>query len=91
MATRTFPAGMSLAMGLAVSLLTQQATATEELVVYGTPASAAVKIDQEAFRAEIANYVRTLNEQLKETLDADLKRALAPKLELASAEIHARG
>ena len=90
MATRTFLAGQGLAVGLAVSLLAQQATAAEELVVYGPAASVAVKRDQEAFRAEIENFVRALNEQLKQTLDADLKRALAPKLELASAETHTR-
>jgi hypothetical protein len=90
MATRKFLAGKSLALGLAVSLLAQQATATEELVVYGS-APAVVKVDQQAFRADVENYIRAMNEQLKETLDADLKRALAPKIEVASSTLQARG
>lgn len=91
MARRKFPmAGTSLALGLAVGLLAQQATATEEMVVYGS-APAVVKLDQQAFRAEVESYLREVNAQMKETLEADLKRALAPKVEVASVELQARG
>jgi regulator of sirC expression with transglutaminase-like and TPR domain len=76
--------------GLIVSLLAQQASATEEIVVYGSAASA-VKVDPAVFRAEIDNYIRTLNSELRTTLDQDLKRMSAPKLELASNRTPARG
>ncbi|HVS22270.1 MAG TPA: hypothetical protein VMU03_00990 [Gammaproteobacteria bacterium] len=73
----------TLIAGLFVGLLAQQASATEEIVVYGSAASA-VKVDPAVFRAEIANYIRTLNIALRTTLDQDLKRMPAPKIELAS-------
>jgi len=69
--------------GLTVALLAQQASATEEIVVYGSAPSAA-KVDPAVFRAEIDNYIRTLNSELRITLDQDLKRMPAPKVELAS-------
>jgi len=69
--------------GLFVGLLAQQASATDEIVVYA-PAAPAVKVDPAVFRAEIDNYVRTLNSELRTRLDEDLKRMRAPKLELAS-------
>ena len=71
--------------GLFVGLLAQQASATEEIVVYGSTASA-VKVNSAVFRAEIDNYIRTLNTELRTTLDQDLKRMPAPKLELASSK-----
>jgi len=79
-----------LVAGLFVSLLAQQASATEEIVVYGS-APSAVKVDPAVFRAEIDNYVRTLSSELRITLDHDLKRMPAPKLELASNTTSTRG
>ena len=76
--------------GLFVGLLAQQASATEEIVVYGSAVSA-VKVDPAVFRAEIENYMRTLTSELRTTLDQDLKRMPAPKLELASSTTPARG
>jgi NOTCH protein len=79
-----------LVAGLFVGLLGQQASATEEIVVYGSAASA-VKIDPAVFRAEIDNYLRTLSSELRTTLDRDLKSMPAPKIELASNTSPARG
>jgi hypothetical protein len=76
--------------GLLVGLLAQQASATEEIVVYGSPTSA-VKVDHAVFRAEIDSYIRTVNSELRITLDQDLKRMPAPKLELASSTTPVRG
>ena len=76
--------------GLFVGLLAQQASATEEIVVYGSAASV-VKVDPAVFRAEIDSYIRTLSSELRITLDQDLKRMPAPKLELASNSTPARG
>jgi len=74
---------------LLVGLLAQQASATEEIVVYGSAASAA-KLDPAVFRAEIDSYIRTLSSELRTTLDQDLKRMPAPKLELASSRVPTR-
>lgn len=92
MATKTFLAtGMSLAVGLTAGLLTQQAAAAEELVVYGTPGLFGIVFEQQAVRADIDGYVKTLNERLKTTIAADLKRSEEPKVELVSNELRARG
>jgi hypothetical protein len=92
MATRKFlTPGAALVVGLAAGLLAQQASATEELVVYGTAATVGVRAAPEAYRAEVASYMRSVSEQIKVTLDADLKRVPAPKVELASNEMLARG
>jgi hypothetical protein len=76
--------------GLSVGLLAQQASATEEIVVYG-PASAVFKIQSAAFRADIDNYVRTLNSQIRTTLDQNRNRTPAPKVELANNTTPVRG
>jgi len=69
--------------GFVVGLLAQQASATEEIVVYGSTGSV-LKVSTAVFRAEIDDYIRTLNNELRTTLDQGLKSTLAPKLELAS-------
>lgn len=92
MATRRFlTPGATLVVGLAAGLLAQQASATEELVVYGTATTIGVRATPQAYRAEVESYMRAVSEQIKVTVDADLRRAIAPKLEVASRELHARG
>jgi hypothetical protein len=81
----------SLVVGLSVGLLAQHAMAGEEFPVYRAPALATAQVDGQAFRSEIDSYIRALNEQLRTTLDQDLRLNLAPKLELASNELRARG
>lgn len=77
--------------GLAVGLLAQQARATEEMVVYGSVGTFAVKVDQQLIRAEIDSYIRALNAELRATLDRDPKPLPAPKVELASSATQGRG
>ena len=90
MVTRNRLTPSALVVGLSVGLLAQQATAAEALVVYKAPAVAKVGVDAQTFRSEIDSYIRVHNEQLRLTLDQDL-RPLAPKIELASNELRARG
>jgi hypothetical protein len=78
-------------MGLSAGLLGQQASATEVMVVYGSAATSGYRVEQSAYRAEIENYIRTLNAEFRTTLDRDLKRTLAPKLELAGTVTRTRG
>ena len=73
--------------GLSAGLLAQQASATEEMVVYGRASAAGFRVEQSVFRADIENYIRSINAELRITLD----RALAPKLELAGTPTRARG
>ena len=80
-----------LAVGLSVSLLANVAAANGALVAYRAPVIADIAVDGRVFRSEIDRYIRSLNEQLRTTLDQDLRRDLAPKLELASNELRARG
>jgi hypothetical protein len=78
-------------IGLSAGLLAQQASATEVMVVYGSPATAGYRLEQSVYRAEIDTYIRSLNAEFRITLDRDLKRTLAPKLELASTATRTRG
>ena len=80
--------GATLVVGLATGLLGQQASASEELVVYGNAPTVSAR---EAYRAEVESYMRSVSEQIKATLDADKKTATARKLEVASNELQARG
>ena len=74
--------------GLSVGLLAQQASATEEIVVYGSQ-SAVFKVQPAVFRAEIDNYVRSVNNQIRTTIDQS--QAPAPKVELANNTTPVRG
>ena len=76
-------------MGFA-GLLAPQASATEEMVVYGS-ASDGFRVEQSVLRAEIDNSIRATNAVLRATLDQDLKRTVTPKLEVASTPVRARG
>ena len=76
---------------LAVGLLAQQARASEDVVVYGSARTYAVKVDPQVIRAEIDRYIRALNTELKATLDRDTKPVEVPKVELASNETQGRG
>jgi len=92
MATRKLLSpGATLVVGLAAGLLAQQASATEELVVYGNAAAVGVRATPEAYRAEVESYMRSLGEQIKATVDANLKRAATPKIEVATNQLQARG
>ena len=93
MATRRLLSpGATLVVGLAAGLLAQQASATEELVVYGNAAKAVgVRAAPEAYRAEVESYMRSVGEQIKATVGANLKHAATPKLEVATNELQARG
>jgi hypothetical protein len=77
-------------IGLGAGLLAQNATAGEH-PVYRAPAPAEFRVDVQAFRSDIDSYIRSTNEQLRTTLGQELRRELAPKLELASNELRARG
>jgi len=81
----------TLAVGLSVGLLAQHATAAEAVVVLTTPVIAEVTVDGQMFRSEIDSYLRALNQEMRTTLGEDLRRSLAPKIELASNELRARG
>ena len=81
----------TLAVGIAASLLAELATAGDELVANPTPVVIDFRVDGQMFRSEIDSYIRALNEQLRTTLDQELRRDLALKLEFASHELRARG
>jgi hypothetical protein len=81
----------SLAVGLAAGLLAELATAGDEVVAVRAPLVADFTVDGQAFRSDIDSYIRALNAELRLTLDRDLRRDLAPKVEFASNELRARG
>lgn len=80
----------SLAALLAVAgLPAAEASATEELVVYGTEL-ATVSIAPD-LRTEMKAYVEALNQNLKDALDKDVKRLSTPRLQLALQDVVSRG
>jgi hypothetical protein len=81
---------MATAVGLSVGLLAQHATGAEAPMVQKAPAITEFVVDTQIFRGEIDSYVRELNRQLRTTLNADLRRELAPKVVLASNELRTR-
>ena len=91
MVTRKLSTPALLAVGLSVGLLAQHATATEANPALKHPVRVEVTVSGQQFRADIENYVRTLNEEIRNTLGQELKRSLTPKIELASNELRARG
>jgi hypothetical protein len=90
---------MNRGLGLTAALLTlsaEPARAAEEVVVYGRALPAAIRDEHRLYKSELEQYLRAFNEQLKATLDQDLKRDLAkrdlaPKVEIAARVTPTRG
>jgi Trm5-related predicted tRNA methylase len=78
------------AVGLSVGLLAQHATGAEPLRVQKAPSATEFVVDSQLFRNDIDGYVRELNRQMRETLNEELRRELAPKVVLAVNELRAR-
>ena len=78
-------------MGLIAALLTQVATATEEVVVNGAEAAALAQEDEALLRTDMKEYLQSLNRDLKATVERNLKRAAAPQVSLALGEAGGRG
>jgi hypothetical protein len=76
-------------VGLAVSLLAQQAAGVEAEKVQKAPVVTEV-IGAPLFRNDIDGYVRELNRQMRETLNQELRRELGPKVVLAVNELRSR-
>jgi hypothetical protein len=81
----------SLVIGLIAGLFSQLAAATEEIVVNGTAAAAQAQAQEVRFQTEMKNYAQSLNQNLKATLDRELKKQPAPQVRLAIGEIPTRG
>lgn len=78
-------------VGLTVGLLAQHATGTETPAVQKeAPAAEVLAVDSQLFRNDIEGYVRELNRQMRESLNEELRRELAPKVVLASNELRTR-
>jgi hypothetical protein len=78
------------AVGLAVSLLAQQAAGAEVERVQRAPRATDLVVDSPLFRNDIDGYVRELNRQMRETLNQELRRELGPKVVLAVNELRTR-
>lgn len=78
-------------VGLFVGLLAQHAIAAEPAAVeQKAPPADVLVVDAELFRNDIDGYVRELNKQMREALNEELRRELAPKVELAMNELRTR-
>ncbi|HEY8520342.1 MAG TPA: hypothetical protein VIN61_09690 [Gammaproteobacteria bacterium] len=82
--------GIGLVSGLVTGLLSGQVSATEEIVVHGSSPVLAMVAEPEALRDELIESVRAFSEELKVTLENDLKRFDAAPVQLASGETATR-
>lgn len=85
--------GASLVIGVAGSLLGQQANAVEEIVVYGSPSSIGAEAEQAWLEANVAQHSESLTQTLKALLDRDFKSVDEPRptVELAMNEQRTKG
>lgn len=96
--------GTTLAVGLILGLLGQQASAASaageeadvtndvyEIVVYGNHQVALIRAGERLFAAEVERYLEALSLRLKSDLDAKLEALTTPKLQLAASEVPTRG
>lgn len=75
------------AVGLLVGLLAQHAAGAEAPpVVLKASVDTELLVDAELFRTEIDSYVRELDRQMRATLNEELRRELARKVEIAKDE-----
>ena len=81
----------SLFVGLVAGLLSQWAAATEVVVVDGTEALARAQADEARFQTEMKDAAESLNQNLKATLEKELKQIAAPRVQLAIVAIPTRG
>jgi len=65
--------GASLVIGVAGSLLGQQASAVEEIVVYGSPSTIGTEAEQAWLEANLAQQSESVTQHLKALLDRNLK------------------
>jgi hypothetical protein len=79
----------AMAVGLSVGLLAQHAAGAETPIVRKAPVAAEFAVDAQLFRSEIERHVRELNEQMRTTLNEELRRELASKI-VASNELRTR-
>jgi hypothetical protein len=84
MTTQKLIGPATLTGALLVGLFSNQVLAADELIVYGTETPTVVGEGQRQFRENVDEYIRSFNKQLRATIEADLKRQLAPKVELAA-------
>ena len=85
--------GASLVIGVAGSLLGQQANAVEEIVVYGSPSSIGAEAEQAWLEANLAQQSEALTQNLKALMDRNLKTVDGPQpaVELAINEQRTKG
>lgn len=76
-------------LAVAAGLISYDATAIEELVVYGTEPPAAAT--PEDLRRDMDAYVRALQLEQKSRIDASLTRERTSKIQIAAARIPTRG
>ena len=80
-----------LTMLLATALLSHQAAAIEEVVVYGTDTSARNESIAERVFSAMNEYVEKLNEAQKLRLDAELAKIGEQRIQIAAANLPTRG
>lgn len=76
---------------LSAILLSQQAAAIEEVVVYGTDTSVKTESVAEKIHAAMSEFVAELNEAQKLRLDAELAKIGERRIQIAASTLPTRG
>jgi hypothetical protein len=76
---------------LAGVLLSQQAAAIEEVVVYGTDTSLDAEIVAERIAEAMSDHVTAFNDAQKNALEAEMARLCEQKILIAAATLPTRG
>ncbi len=82
------------AAALLLGVFSQSAAATEEMyeiIVYGSDVVARMEARDALFRSEMNEYIQSVTERIRATLQEGVKIEMVPKLELASSEEPVRG
>ncbi len=80
-----------LSLVLAAALLSHQAAAIEEVVVYGTDTSVGSESVTERILAAMDEYLEELNKAQKIRLDAELAKIGEQRIQIAAASLPTRG
>ena len=76
---------------LATALLSQQAVAIEEVVVYGTDLSVKTETVAERVFTAMRKYVAELNETQKLRLDSEIAKLSEQRIQIAASGLPTRG
>ena len=81
----------ALAVGFTLVLASHPLAAMEELTVNGAKEAALAKAQQTRFESQMKEFIESVGIEFKGTLEAELRRSIAPEVVLVAASTPTRG